>query len=289
MNLEHMRAFLEVAATGNFNRAAERLNVTQSTVSSRIQALETQLDQRLFHRGRDGVRLTPAGHRVYRYMELAVRAWQQARQEAALPQAMSSSLGLGVHFNLYDRVVPAWLRWMREHAGDTAIRVDADFSDSLNRAVADGLLDLALVYVPRTLPGTAFERLIEERVVLVSTKPRAARKGYVEDYVLVDWGDEFRNWHSLTYPDMPAPALTVGFSTMGLQYILEHGGSGYFLEENVRPLVAERRLHRVKGAPSFERTVYMVRALDSPNAGLVDWALKGLRAATDLPTLAKTG
>lgn len=289
MNLEHMRAFLEVAATGNFNRAAERLNVTQSTVSARIQALEAQLDQRLFHRGRDGVRLTPAGHRVFRYMELAVRAWQQARQEAALSDAMSSSFGLGVHFNLYDRVVPGWLGWMRQNAVDTAIRVDADFSDTLNRSVADGLLDLALVYVPRTLPGTTFERLIEERVVLVSTKPRAARQGYVEDYVLVDWGDEFRQWHSLSFPEMPAPALTVGFSAMGLQYILEHGGSGYFLEENVRPLIAERRLHRVKGAPSFERPVYLVRAVDSPNAGLVDWALTGLRATADLRALAKAG
>ena len=289
MNLEHMRAFLEVAATGNFNRAAERLNVTQSTVSARIQALETQLDQKLFHRGRDGVRLTPAGHRIFRYMELAVRAWQQARQEVALPDAMSRSFGLGVHFNLYDRIVPPWLAWMRAHAGDTALRVDADFSDTLNRAVADGLLDMALVYVPRTLPGTHYERLIEERVVLVSTRPRSARKGYVEDYVMVDWGDEFRHWHSLTFPETPTPALTVGFSAMGLDYILEHGGSGYFLEETVRHLIAARKLHRVKSAPSFERPVYMVRALDSPNAGLVDWALTGLRETADFRKLARAG
>ncbi|MDA0218543.1 MAG: LysR family transcriptional regulator [Proteobacteria bacterium] len=43
MNVEQARTFLEVLATGNFNRAAERLHVTQSTVSARIRALEETL------------------------------------------------------------------------------------------------------------------------------------------------------------------------------------------------------------------------------------------------------
>lgn len=289
MNLEHMRAFLEVADTGNFNRAAERLHVTQSTVSARIQALEAQLDQRLFHRERGGVRLTAAGQRIYRYVELSVRAWQQARQEVALPETLSHRLGLGVHFNLVERVVPVWLAWMRANAGDTAIRVEADYSQSLNQHVADGLLDLALVYVPWTRPGVAVELLTEHRVVLVSTRPRAARKGWVEDYVMVDWGDDFRAWHSHAFPDMPAPTITVGFGAIGLDYILEHGGSGYFLDYSVRPLIEAGRLHRVKGAPSYSRPVYVVRALDSPQAGLVDWALQGLQSCLDLRSMAKAG
>ena len=50
VNIEHMRTFLEVAATANFNRAAERLHVSQSTVSARVKALEEQLDRKLFVR-----------------------------------------------------------------------------------------------------------------------------------------------------------------------------------------------------------------------------------------------
>ena len=287
MNLEHLRAFLEVASTGNFNRAAERLNVTQSTVSARIQALESQLDERLFDREHGGVRLTAAGQRIYRYVELSLRAWHQARQEVALPDALSYRLGLGVHFNLFDRVVPVWLAWMRANSSETAIRVEADFSQSLTQQVADGLLDLALVYEPRSLPSVASEILIDHRVVLVSTVPRTARQGWVEDYVLVDWGDDFRSWHSRAFPNMPAPTITVGFSAMGLEYILEHGGSGYFLDYSVRPLIEEGRLHRVKGAPTYTRSVYVVRALDSPQAGLVDWALKGLQGSLDLRRMAK--
>ena len=53
MNIEHIRTFLEIATTGNFNVAADHLNVTQSTVSARIKALE--------ERGHDAVLVTDEG------------------------------------------------------------------------------------------------------------------------------------------------------------------------------------------------------------------------------------
>jgi hypothetical protein len=56
MYLDRVRAFLDVAATGNFNRAAERLNVTQSAISARIKTLEEHLDQKLFTRPRNAAR-----------------------------------------------------------------------------------------------------------------------------------------------------------------------------------------------------------------------------------------
>ena len=51
MKFDHVVTFLEIASCGNFNRAAENLNVTQSTVSARIRQLEQELDTRLFERG----------------------------------------------------------------------------------------------------------------------------------------------------------------------------------------------------------------------------------------------
>ena len=42
MKLDHIRTFLEIAACGNFNQAADNLDVTQSTVSARINTLEEQ-------------------------------------------------------------------------------------------------------------------------------------------------------------------------------------------------------------------------------------------------------
>ena len=279
MNIEHMRTFLEVAATANFNRAAERLNVSQSTVSARIRALEEQLDRRLLVRARSGAELTAAGRQFQRHALTAVRAWQQARQQIALPEGLRTALGIGIQVNLWERLIPAWLGWMRAQAADVALRVEADYSDSLARQLVDGLLDVGVMYVPRTTPGLVIEPLLDERLILVATEPRTVRAGSLEDYVLVHWGDDFQAAHARAFPEMLAPTIAVGLGAIGLRTILDHGGSGYFLESTVRHLIARRRLHRVADAPVFRRPAYLVYPANPVDPELLQLALEGLRLA----------
>ena len=59
MDIDQARTFLAIAAHGSFLGAAKRLYVTQSTVSARVQTLETELKARLFVRNRSGATLTP--------------------------------------------------------------------------------------------------------------------------------------------------------------------------------------------------------------------------------------
>ena len=61
MKIDHIRTFLEISNCGNFNRAAENLNVTQSTVSARIKSMEEHFGRILFKRSHSGVELTSAG------------------------------------------------------------------------------------------------------------------------------------------------------------------------------------------------------------------------------------
>ena len=61
MDTELARTFLVVVAAGSFVAAAERLHVTQSTVSTRIQRLEEKLGAELFVRNKSGTTLTSAG------------------------------------------------------------------------------------------------------------------------------------------------------------------------------------------------------------------------------------
>jgi len=77
MNLSFLRTFLEVIEAGNLNRAADRLHVTQSTFSTRINALEDQLGQKLLLRNMSGTVLTSAGFKFQRYAELMMQLWRQ--------------------------------------------------------------------------------------------------------------------------------------------------------------------------------------------------------------------
>ena len=58
---ERLRAFVAVAETGSFTRAAERLHLTQPAISVQIRRLEESVGKALFERDSQTVRLTGAG------------------------------------------------------------------------------------------------------------------------------------------------------------------------------------------------------------------------------------
>ena len=58
MDTELARTFLEIVSTGSFVKAADRLNVGQTTVSARVRILEQQLGRPLFVRHKGGASLT---------------------------------------------------------------------------------------------------------------------------------------------------------------------------------------------------------------------------------------
>ncbi len=61
MELRHLRYFIALAGSLNFTRAAERVHVTQSTLSHQIRQLEDEAGQRLFDRIGKRVVMTEAG------------------------------------------------------------------------------------------------------------------------------------------------------------------------------------------------------------------------------------
>jgi DNA-binding transcriptional LysR family regulator len=277
MKMEYIRTFLEISKCGNFNRAAENLNVTQSTVSARVKLMEDNFGRSLFKRGHAGVELTSAGQHFRQYALNIQRLWQQAHQRITLPESFSHSIGLGSQVSLWDSLILKWIPWMRHNAADIALHVEADYSPSLMRQLADGLLDIGVMYQPRQIPGLIVEDLFEETLVLVTTDQGVVSGGWVEDYIFVDWGDVFRARHSEAYPEMETPAVSVGLGALGLEYILQNGGSGYFPVRVVQPYIEQAKLFLVEGATGVQRPVYMVYPSTARNPQTLELALSGMR------------
>ena len=61
MDINNLRAFIEVAENKSFSKSAESLKITQPAISKRIAALESELSSRLFDRGGRSVHITEAG------------------------------------------------------------------------------------------------------------------------------------------------------------------------------------------------------------------------------------
>ena len=277
MKIEYIRTFLEIANCGNFNRAAEILNVTQSTVSARVKSMEDNFGQRLFKRSHSGVELTYAGQHFRQYAQNIQRLWQQAHQRVSLPESFTNSIGLGSQVSLWESLILKWMPWMRKNAADVALHVEADYSPSLMRQLSDGLLDIGVMYNPRQTPGLIVEDLLSEELILVATDQRKLREGWVEDYVYVDWGNEFRASHGEAFPDMETPAISVGLGSLGLEYILQNGGSGYFPVRVVQPYLDQQKLFRVEAAPQLQRPAFVVYTENARDPETLETALTGLR------------
>jgi DNA-binding transcriptional LysR family regulator len=91
MLLGQVEAFLEVARLGNVSRAAERLYVTQPTLTARLKNLEAELGEQLFLRTGRGLRLTEAGRAFLPHAERAVRALREG--EAAVSELQRGDAG----------------------------------------------------------------------------------------------------------------------------------------------------------------------------------------------------
>jgi DNA-binding transcriptional LysR family regulator len=274
MDIDQARTFLAIAAHGSFLEAAKRLYVTQSTVSARVQALETELKARLFVRNRSGASLTPAGRRFLRHAKTMVRTMEQARHDLGLPERFRESLRLGARIALWDGLLPHWVGWMRRVAPEVSIRGEIGFEEDLMRRLVEGTLDIGLMYTPSHAPGLVVEHLFDETLVLVGSRPDTRWPG--EDYIHVEWGDSFYARHRESYPDLERPALVVNIGWLAVQLILANGGSCFLPIRMAQPLLDSGRIYRVESGPEIPQPAYMVYPRESDSEALRR-ALEGLR------------
>ncbi|MCC7484381.1 MAG: LysR family transcriptional regulator [Burkholderiales bacterium] len=275
MEISLARTFLEIVTAGSFLRAAGRLHVTQTAVSARVRALEELLGRRLFVRNKSGASLTAAGEQFLRHAQTLVQSWERARQQVAVPAGRRALATVGCELSLWDPLMPDWLMWMRHAAPQLALRAEVGAPGSLLAQIAEGTLDIAVVYAPHERPGLRIELLIEDRLVMVTTS-RRDRSPRATDYIFVDWGPEFAAQHQLAFPDLSNAGVFVGLGPLGREYLLAAGGCGYLRLSAVRRHLESGRMRAVEGAPEFLQTAYAVYSAGA-DANIVTPALVGLR------------
>jgi DNA-binding transcriptional LysR family regulator len=151
-----LRAFVAVADCGGFHRAAERLNLTQSTLSQQIKRLELETKRPLFRRTTRSVALTDDGEMLLGDARRLLQLEEAARQRLAAPR-LSGTVRLGVVKEVAGGSMPSALgRFAALHPGvklEVQIDVGAELIEQLNA----GPLDVVFAKRPH---GTSRGRLV---------------------------------------------------------------------------------------------------------------------------------
>jgi DNA-binding transcriptional LysR family regulator len=221
IDLRHLRSFVLVAEEGNVGRAARRLFITQPALSRQLKQLEEELGVALFVRVPRGVELTEAGRELLVKARTALEAAEQA-MTIGRPADPAGRLDVGVtlaaHRERWFGLAEAFAR--RHEAVD--VELHTALSEVLQRRLAAGELDIAIVLEPVRLPGLSYAVVREEALAVWAHRdhPLAGRE-------------------ALTLTDLDGVAVTLlggaGGSSSGFNARIR----GLFADAGVEPVFVE--------------------------------------------------
>lgn len=196
-DLRYLKYAMVAAEFGSFRRAAEALELSQSTVSRRILSLERRLGLLLFERNRTGARPTPAGEQFIRDAAFGAHHLQQA--VADLRQMRCGRRGrvrVGVTASLGSRFLITLLSDFRARFPGVEVQFQEASSHTNAASVSGGRLDAAIVSGRLRLPQCATRELWQERIyVALPQKHALAERNYLtwhdlrhEEFVINDEG-----------------------------------------------------------------------------------------------------
>ncbi len=170
MRLEQLQAFLAVVETGNFQQAAQKCGVSQSTISRQVQSLEATVGISLFHR-QGNAKLTLGGDRLLPHAKKICQIWSTATQELIDLQAgKQTELCVAGIPSACAYHLPPILQTFAQAYPNVQLRVTTLGSDRALKVLKDGLIDIAIVMNNPFLMASSemvVNRLYEERIQLL--------------------------------------------------------------------------------------------------------------------------
>ncbi len=171
VTLRHLRSFLAVVDTGSFTKAATRMFLTQSSLTTTIQQLEDDIGVKLFDRTTRSVSMTPT----------AARFSEQSRRLLCEFDAMIGDLrAIGQNLEGYLRIAaaPSPMAWLvipslnsfRSESPGVAISLREGGTEDLERRVLEGDVDFGLSSSLSTHPDLSYSLLFQDAYGVVCSK-----------------------------------------------------------------------------------------------------------------------
>ncbi|AYD03875.1 LysR family transcriptional regulator [Neorhizobium sp. NCHU2750] len=263
MQIELIETFLDLMETRSFNRTAERMNLSQSSISHRVNALEADLDCKLFVRGKGGTVPTAAALRFFDHAKALQQNWHEALRAVEAAGSYEQSMRIGMQHDVAEVIGAEFLKALRREMPGTSFYLEADYSNQMNRDLGAGDLDLAVLYTPHHLPDLHYERIADLSYMLVSTKTHSLEEILPDDYIYANYSPAFDRAHRMAMAHLTAAPLTTGRNMMVRDLLLTLGGTGYVLKATAQEMISTRKASAVSDAVDLMQTVYVATTVRS--------------------------
>lgn len=174
MELRQLEYFIAVASEMNFTRAAQRLHLVQSALSTSVSKLEKELGVELFDRSRQQIEITPAGELFREHARDVIHAAALAKDSmGSFNGQLTGTIDFGslVAFGALD--VPKILGEFHKAYPLVRIRLRPNQGGltAYLAAIADGSLDLGLVTAPDQFPANVSMQLLSQEPLYFVCRP----------------------------------------------------------------------------------------------------------------------
>ena len=183
MEIRVLKYFLEIAREGNMTRAAERLHVTQPTLSKQMKELEQELGKKLFRRGSTSVRLTDEGMLLRKRAEDLLAMVDKIEGEfKALDEIAGGDIYIGCAESHLIKYLARTVSRLNEKYTNIHYHITSGDTEQVTERLDRGLLDFAFIVEPPDLSKYNYLEVPEYDIwgVLMRTDCPLAEKSFIE-------------------------------------------------------------------------------------------------------------
>lgn len=176
MNLKQLEAFVQVAESGSFSKAALVLRVAQSALSRQVRALETELHETLLLRNGRGVQLTEAGRSLLEHSVSILELLSRAREDIEAQRTQPSGrVVIGLPPSLSRQLTVPLVEAFKRQLPRARLVLVEGLSAHLAEWIVSGRVDVGLMHSPPSQANIETTPILEEDLCLITQSPGGRR------------------------------------------------------------------------------------------------------------------
>lgn len=168
---QELTYFIELAQTLNMSRSAEKLGVTQPTLTTSLKKLEHSLGTTLFVRSKSGIQLTKFGERFLIDAKELLERWKSLTVEVRKhEEEVQGQFSIGLHQSVAQYSLPLFLPNLLKNHSSLSFSFHHDLSRKITENIISYKFDFGLVINPVSHPDLVIRELCLDEVTFFKHK-----------------------------------------------------------------------------------------------------------------------